>query len=113
MNPSTKRYSKALSAAVNRDTEKSPVLLQCCSAADLSTAIGRPALDMLKCAEHARDLLSALRRKDLWDAFRKICRAQDFQIAPDLVLGALNTPQCQTPAANNASNFSEVEAAKD
>lgn len=40
----------------------------------------------MQCAEHARDLLNALCRKNLRNAFSKIHRAQDFQIAPDLDL---------------------------
>ena len=100
MNPSTKRYSKAAPAAVNRDTGKSPVLLQCCVL--LASALQSAGLRGTCNAQNTRGTcwtLSAGRTCGTRSA-RFIAR-RIFTSLRIWTCGALDTPQCQ--AANNAS----------
>ena len=100
MNPSTKRYSKATPAAINRDTWKSPVLPQCCVL--LASALQSAGLRRTCNAQNTRGTcwtLSAGRTCGTRAA--RFIASRIFRSLLIRTCGALDTPQCQS--ANNAS----------
>ena len=94
MNPSTKRYSKATPAAVNRDTGKSTVLLQCCVL--LASALQSAGLRGTCNAQNTRGTcwtLSAGRTCGTRSA--KFIARRIFRSLRIWTCAAVDTPQCQ------------------